>query len=120
MNGEIIERRSGSRVQFTSYAVCTKKFSLAGTETFEPPIEVLLVNVSEEGLSIRTNAVFKEREIITLDILLEGETYNGVSGKILWHIKESDGFHYGINVDNMSGRLFTHAHKIDTRVSNRV
>lgn len=114
------ERRSGSRFELISQVFCVKKHSMNGIVVFEPRIEVYLVNLSGDGLSIRTSEVFVEGEVITFDIILEEQTYNGVNGKILWHIKEPKGFRYGLSITNMSGRLFSHAFKVDAGISDRV
>lgn len=114
------ERRNVGRVELISQAQCIKKQTGKKTIVYDPVLEVVLLNVSEHGLCIRTSESFKKDEFITLDILLEEEVFLGIRGKVLWSMMDGEEQQYGILVENMPGRLFSHAVILDNRTESRI
>ena len=114
------ERRTIGRVELISQAQCVKRQIERKTIDYDPVLEVTLLNVSENGLCIKTAELFKKDEFITLNILLEDEIYMGVRGKVLWVMKDGESHQYGLLVENMSGRLVSHSYRLDNRTESRI
>ena len=119
MTENMADRRQLTRVEMISRALCLKKVHRGELTEFEPPIEVSLLNLSEGGLCIRSEEIFEKEALVTLEVEIEGEIYSGINGKVIWNIPETGTFQYGLHVSNMSGRLFSHAFRLNTGISHQ-
>ncbi len=115
-----VESRKSTRVGCTSKISCTKYTYSGGAEECDSLIELTLINASAGGIGVLTDKTFEIESILTLKIELDGISYEKVTGKVAWGMKKSDKNFYGLEITNMSGRLYRHLSKIDNSITRLV
>lgn len=120
MNNRIDERRANFRLSYNTVVLCSKCILDGRIETYDPPLEMQVVNISMDGLCISTSKVFMEGAVLEFDMALEEIIYKNTFARIMWLIKSDRTYRYGLNIKNMTGRLSTHICKLENRISESV
>jgi hypothetical protein len=51
---------------------------------------------------------------------LEEEYYEKVTAKVMWNMKKGDAYRHGLEITNISGRLYRHLSRIDNSITTTV
>jgi hypothetical protein len=114
------ELRKSKRIDCYSRIQCTKSMYNGETEEYEEPLELMLINVSISGLGIISERPFEKETILILNLMLEGVNYKKVTAKVMWTLKKGDKFRQGMEITNISGRLYTHLSRLDNSITTTV
>lgn len=120
MNTSGAELRKSKRIDYCSKIQCTKSIYKGETEEYEEPLELMLINVSTGGLGIISERSFEKGTILILNLTLEEANYKKVAAKVMWTIKNGDKFRYGMEITNITGRLFSHLSRLDNSITTTV
>lgn len=123
--GETEEKRltnfwKSRRMEYYSKIYCTKCIEGGQAREFDKPIELILLNVSTGGLGILSETLFENGAVLALDMKLEEENYEKVSARVMWGIKKGNMYRYGLEIINISGKLFNHLRRLDNSIITRV
>ncbi|MHB1394395.1 MAG: PilZ domain-containing protein [Clostridia bacterium] len=114
------ELRKSKKIDYYSKIQCTKSIYNGETEEYEEPLELMLINVSIGGLGIVSEKSFEKATILILNLKLEDENYKRVAAKVMWTIKKGNMFRLGLEITNISGRLYSHLSKLDNSITTTV
>ncbi len=117
---KLAELRKSKRIDYYSRLQCTKSIHKGETEEYEEPIELMLINISIGGLGIISERQFEKDTVLILNLTLEEENYKKVTAKVMWTVKKGDMFRHGIEISNISGRLFSHLSRLDNSITTTV
>lgn len=120
MSASGAELRKSKRIDYCAKIQCTKSVFNGETEEYEEPLEFMLINVSTGGLGIISEKFFEKDTILFINLTLEEEVYKKVAAKVMWSLKNGDGFRYGMEIANISGRLFSHLSRLDNSITTTV
>jgi len=115
-----VELRKSKRVDYYSKIYCRKYIEDGQAKEPEPPLELILINVSVGGLGVVSEQHFSNGTVLVLDITLEGELYEKVSARVMWGIKKGDMYRHGLEIMNISGKLYSHLNKFDNSITTIV
>ena len=114
------ESRKSRRQDYYSNIQCTKKAYNGEVEEYEEPLQLVLINVSIGGLGIISEKQFEKGTMLYLNIRLEDEAFERVTAKVMWTIKRGDMYRCGLEISNMSGRLYRHLSRLDNSITTTV
>ena len=114
------EIRKGKRIDFFSQVFCIKSIYNGETEEYHEPLELTLLNVSLGGLGIVSDKLFEKGSVLVLRIKLEDVSYEKVTTKVIWNIKKSNKYRHGLEISNISGRLYSHLSRLDNSITTTV
>lgn len=114
------ERRKNDRITYNLVIHCSKMICGSKVVSFDTPVEMNVKNISPEGLCISSTELFEESSVLRFDMELEEVLYQGLSGTVIWRTKNGDMYYYGLNLQNISGRLSIHIIEIGRKLSSRV
>ncbi len=117
---KLSELRKNKRIDYFSKAYCRKSMHDGETEEYEQPLELMLINISVGGLGIVSEKIFEKDTVMLLDLKLEDEHYEKVTAKVMWTIRKGDMFRHGLELMNVSGRLYRHLSRLDNSVTTTV
>ncbi len=117
---KLAELRKSKRIDYYSKIQCTKSIYNGETEEYEEPLELMLINISIGGLGIVSEKSFEKATVLILNLKLEGENYQRVAAKVMWTIKKGNMFRHGLEISNISGRLYSHLSRLDNSITTMV
>ncbi|HWR61598.1 MAG TPA: PilZ domain-containing protein [Clostridia bacterium] len=117
---ESFGKRKGKRISYYSKIYCSKSMNNGQAEEFEEPVEMTLRDVSEGGLGVVCSRLFEKGSVLVLSITLEEVNYQKVTAKVMWTIKKDDAYRHGLEVMNLSGKLYRHLSKLDNSITTTV
>lgn len=112
--------RKNQRIEYYSKIYCTKFIENGQAKEFDKPMELILLNISAGGLGILSEAEFETGTVLVLNVELEGINYERISARVMWGIKKGNMYRHGLEIINISGRLFSHLRKLDNSVTATV
>ncbi|MGE5631202.1 MAG: PilZ domain-containing protein [Caulobacteraceae bacterium] len=112
--------RKSKRIDYYAKIYCTKYTANGETKDLEKPLELILLNISTVGLGIISETSFEIGTVLVLNIKLEEKNYQKVSARVIWNIKKGDMYRQGLEIINISGKLFTHLGKLDNSITATV
>jgi hypothetical protein len=115
-----VEMRKSKRIDYISKIYCIKSIYNGETVEYDESLELELLNISAGGLGIASNKQFEKGTILVLRIKLEEVSYDKVNAKVMWNIKKGVIFRYGLEIINISGKLFSHLSRLDNSVTTTV
>jgi c-di-GMP-binding flagellar brake protein YcgR len=113
-------KRKSRRIDYYSRIQCIKSTYRGRTEEYEMPLELTLINISVGGLGIISEKTFEKDAVLILSFKLEEEKYEKVPAKVMWMMKIGDMYRYGLEIMNVSGRLFKHLSTLDNSITTKV
>lgn len=114
------DSRRSKRLDYYSKIQCIKSIYNGEAEEYKVPLQLMLINVSIGGLGIVSERQFEKGTILFLDIKLEDEEFKMVASKVMWTIKKGDMFRHGLEISNMSGRLYSRLSRLDNSITTTV
>lgn len=117
---DFVEMRKSRRINYLSKIYCKKCICGGETEEYKEPLELTLLNVSVGGLGIMSDRMFEVGSILTLSMKLEEISYEKVTAKVMWNIKKGEMYRHGLQIVNISGRLFRHLSRLDNSITTTV
>jgi c-di-GMP-binding flagellar brake protein YcgR len=114
------DMRKSKRINYSSKIYCSKSIYNSETEEYEEPLELMLLNVSAGGLGIASDKLFENDSVLVLRMELKEVSYDKVTAKVLWNIKKGDIYRYGLEIINISGKLFRHLNQLDNSITTTV
>lgn len=114
------ELRKSKRIDYYSKILCTKSIYNGETEEYETPAELMLINVSVGGLGVVCERHFEKDTMLFLDIKLGEESFRNVAAKVMWTIKKGDMHRHGLEISNMSGKLYRSLSRLDNSITATV
>jgi hypothetical protein len=117
---KLAEARKSKRIDYNAKIQCTKSIHSGETEEYEEPLELMLINVSIGGLGIISERLFEKDTTMILNLTLEGESYKKVAAKVMWTMEKGGKFRHGMEITNISGRLFSHLNRLDNSITTTV
>lgn len=114
------ERRKNVRITYKLVIHCSKMICESKVVSFDSPVEMNVKNISPEGLCISSTELFEESSVLRFDMELEEILYQGLSGTVIWRTKNDDIYYYGLNFQNISGRLSIHIIEIGRKVFSKI
>lgn len=114
------ERRQNERLKYSLVIYCSKMICESKIVSFDSPVEMNVKNISPEGLCISSTELFEENSVLKFDIVLEDVLYQGVSGTVVWRTKNDAVYYYGLQLQNISGRLTIHIIEIGRKVYSKI
>jgi c-di-GMP-binding flagellar brake protein YcgR len=114
------ELRKNKRIDYYSMLQCTKSVYNGEAEEYEEPLQLVLINVSAGGLGIVCQRHFQTDTVLHLNMKLEDQIYEKVTAKVMWTIKKGDMYRHGLEITNMSGRLYSHLSRLDNSITTTV
>lgn len=115
-----VEMRKSKRIDWLSKIYCMKYTCNEGTEEYTEPLELTLINVSTGGLGILSDRLFEKGSILHLRMKLEEVSYDKVTAKVMWNMKKGDVYRHGLEIANISGKLYRHLSRLDNSITTRV
>ncbi|NLK35581.1 MAG: PilZ domain-containing protein [Gracilibacteraceae bacterium] len=112
--------RKSKRIDYYSKIYCTKSIQEGRTEEYDVPIELMLINISIGGLGIISERIFEKDTVLVLDLKLEEVKYEKVYAKVMWVMKMGDMYRHGLEIFNVSGRLYKHLGALDNSIRTTV
>ncbi len=116
----LVEMRKSKRIEYLSKVYCTKSIYNGTTEEYDEPLELTLLNVSAGGLGIVSDKLFEKGSILVLNMKLEEVSYEKVTAKVMWNMKKGNMYRYGLEITNLSGRLYRHLSQLDNSITTTV
>jgi c-di-GMP-binding flagellar brake protein YcgR len=113
-------KRKSRRIDYYSKIQCIKSTYKGRTEEYEIPLELTLINISVGGLGIISEKPFEKDAVLVLSFKLEEERYEKVSAKVMWMMKMGDMYRHGLEIMNVSGKLFKHLSMLDNSITTKV
>lgn len=89
-------------------------------EEFKEPVEMTLRDVSAGGLGVICDRLFEKGSVLVMEITLEEVNYQKVTAKVMWTIKEDNAYRHGLELMNLSGKLYRHLSKLDNSITTTV
>jgi c-di-GMP-binding flagellar brake protein YcgR len=114
------ELRKNKRIDYYSMLQCTKSVCNGEAEEYEEPLQLVLINVSAGGLGIICQRNYQKDTVLFLNMKLEDQIYEKVTAKVMWTIKKGDMYRHGLEITNMSGRLYRHLSRLDNSITTTV
>lgn len=114
------DKRESKRIDLISKIYCKKYFEGGQAKEFENAMEFTLLNVSIGGLGITTEVPFENGSVLILDIQLGDERFKNLSARVIWSIKKGNIYRYGLEIINLSGKLFSYLRKLDNSITAQV
>lgn len=115
-----VEMRRGKRIDYYSKIQCVKSIYNGVTEEYAEPLLLKLLNVSAGGLGIVSDKLLEKGSVLVLRIQLEEVSYDKVTAKVMWNIKKGNVYRYGLEITNISGRLYSHLSRLDNSITTMV
>lgn len=115
-----VNMRKGRRTEYYSKIYCTKYIEGGQAKEFDKPLEMILLNVSTGGLGILSETLYDNGIVLVLNIKLEEKYYEKVHARVMWSIKKGDMYRHGLEIINISGKLFSHLRKLDNSITTIV
>ena len=113
-------KRKSKRINYFSKIYCRKSMYNGMAEEFEEPVELTLHDVSEGGLGVICDRLFERGSVLVLNISLEEVYYEKVTAKVMWTIKKNNTYRHGLEIMNLSGKLFRHLSRLDNSITTTV
>ena len=113
-------KRKNRRIDYYSKIQCIKSTYKGRTEEYEIPLELTLINISVGGLGIISEKPFEKDAVLVLSFKLEEERYEKVSAKVMWMMKMGDMYRHGLEIMNVSGKLYKHLSMLDNSITTKV
>jgi len=113
-------KRKIRRIDYYSKIQCIKSTCEGRTEEYEIPLELTLINISVGGLGIISEKPFEKDAVLILSFKLEEVKYEKVSAKVMWMMKMGDMYRHGLEIMNVSGKLFKHLSMLDNSITTKV
>lgn len=114
------ELRKSKRIDYYTKIQCTKSIYDGKTEAYDEPVELTLINVSAGGLGIICERHFEKDTMLFLNIKLGEESFQKVAAKVMWTLKKGDMYRHGLEISNMSGRMYRHLSQLDNSITATV
>ena len=115
---DIVEsRRSSERVSCDKCLTCIRYFREGKEILTDKPIELVLLNISEKGLGIKTEHCFEVGSNLIFDLNLEEIIYKNISAKVIWQQRRGMECLMGLTFLNISGKLNKHLHTMNNRLN---
>jgi len=115
-----VEMRKSKRINCFSEIYCIKSSYNGETEKYDEPYLLMLLNISSGGLCIASDKLFEKGSVLVLRMMLEDASYDKVNAKVIWDIKKGDTYRHGLEIINMSGRLYSHLNRLDNSITTTV
>jgi len=115
-----VEMRKSKRINFFSKIYCIKSSYNGETEEYGEPYLLTLLNVSAGGLCTASDKLFEKGSVLMLRMKLEELDYDKVTAKVIWNIKKGDTYRHGLEIINISGRLYRHLNQLDNSITTIV
>lgn len=115
-----VEMRKSKRIDLLSKIYCSKCIYNGDTEEYSEPIELTLLNVSVGGLGIVSDKLFEKGSVLVLRMDLEEVSYEKVTAKVMWNMKKGDVYRHGLEITNLSGKLYRHLSQLDNSMATTV
>lgn len=115
-----VEMRKSKRIDYFSKIHCIKSTLNGESTEYEKPLEIMLINISAGGLGIVSDRLFETGSVLLLNMKLEDVYYEKVAAKVMWSIKKGDMYRHGLEIINMSGRLYRHLSQLDNSITTTV
>lgn len=113
-------KRKSKRISYYSKIYCSKSMSEGKAEEFEEPVEMTLHDVSSGGLGVICDRLFERDSVLVLAITLEDVCYEKVTAKVMWTIKKEGLYRHGLEIMNLSGKLYRHLSRLDNSITTTV
>lgn len=113
-------KRKSKRINYFSKIYCSKSMYNGEAEEFQEPVELMLHDVSEGGLGVVCDRLFERGSVLVLSITLEDVHYEKVTAKVMWTIKKNNTYRHGLEIMNLSGKLFRHLSRLDNSITTTV
>lgn len=113
-------KRKSKRIGYYSKIFCSKSISNGTVEEFREPVEMTLRDVSEGGLGVLCQRQFEKGSVLELSITLEEINYPKVTAKVMWTIKKDDSYRHGLEIMNLSGKLYRHLSRLDNSITTKI
>ncbi|MEA4848596.1 MAG: PilZ domain-containing protein [Clostridiaceae bacterium] len=120
MDSKRDDSRKNKRVGYYSKIQCIKSIQGDKTEEYEEPLELTLINISAGGLGIISEKTFEKDAVLTFNLKLEEKEYKRVLARVIWIMEKDGKFKYGLEIVNMSGRLYKHLSLLDNGIMTTV
>jgi PilZ domain. len=120
MNDNVYDHRMSPRLTYGTIIQCSQCISGGKIHLYDSPLEIQVLNISNEGLCISSTEVFEEGAILEFNIQLEDILYRSISATIIWSIKNANVYNYGLHIMNITGKFGVHIYKIGSRLSTRI
>lgn len=114
------EMRKHKRIDYYSMLQCTKSIYNGEVEDYAEPLQLVLLNISIGGLGIICERHFQKDTVLYLNMQLEDQSYEKIAAKVMWSIKKGDMYRHGLEISNMSGRLYSHLSRLDNSITTTV
>lgn len=115
-----VEKRKSKRINCFSEIYCIKSSYNGETEEYDEPLLLRLLNISSGGICIASDKLFEKSSVLVLKMMLEDVSYDKVNAKVIWNIKKGDTYRHGLEIINISGRLYSHLNKLDNSITTIV
>lgn len=119
-NKDFVEMRKSKRIEYQSKIYCTKSIYNGNAEEYSEPLELTLLNISSGGLGIISDRLFEKGSILVLRMKLEEVCYEKVTAAVMWNMKKGDVYRHGLEISNISGRLYRHLSQLDNSITTTV
>ena len=113
-------KRKNKRINYNTKIYCTKSMNNGKAEEFEEPVEMLLHDVSSGGLGVICGRLFDRGSVLVLSMTLEEMHYEKVTARVMWTIEKDDSYRHGLEIMNLSGKLFRHLSQLDNSIMTTV
>ncbi|MGE5678683.1 MAG: PilZ domain-containing protein [Pseudomonadota bacterium] len=113
-------KRKSKRINYVSSIYCKKSMYNGEAEEYEEPVELQLNDVSEGGLGVISDRLFEKGSVLVLSINLEDVNYDKVTAKVMWTIKTEGSYRHGLEIMNLSGKLYRHLSRLDNSITTTV
>lgn len=113
-------KRKSKRISYHSKIYCSKCMYDGKAEEYEEPVEMTLHDVSSGGLGVVCGRLFERGSVLVIDITLEDASYEKVSAKVMWTIKKDGAYRHGLEIMNLSGKLYRHLSRLDNSITTTV
>lgn len=115
-----VEMRKSNRIDYFSEIYCSKSIFNGEIEEYSEPLQLSLINISSMGLGIVSDKLFEKGSVLELNIKLEEVSYDKVTAKVMWNTKKGDSYRHGLEIINISGRLYSHLSRLDNSITTIV
>lgn len=113
-------KRKSKRINYFSKIYCKKSMYNGKAEEYDEPVELLLHDVSEGGLGVICDRLFEKGSVLVLGINLEDVHYEKVTAKVMWTMKKNNTYRHGLEIMNLSGKLYRHLSRLDNSITTTV
>ena len=110
-------RRKSERVIYDVIIRCSKAIFAGQLISYDSPLEMQVVNISNEGLCVASSEVFSKGAILEFSIVLEDSVYEDLSGTVIWTINEDNLNKYGLHFNRTAVKFVEHVNLIENKLA---